>query len=54
MGYAGAANLEDLRTRTRLMRITNAGFIESHPHDADRQGSTQLSSAAIGILAERG
>jgi IMP dehydrogenase len=33
MGYAGAANLEDLRTRARLMRITNAGFIESHPHD---------------------
>ncbi len=33
MGYAGAANLEDLRTRTRLMRITNAGLIESHPHD---------------------
>jgi IMP dehydrogenase len=33
MGYAGAAKLEDLRTRTRLMRITNAGFIESHPHD---------------------
>jgi IMP dehydrogenase len=33
MGYAGAAKLEDLRTRTQLMRITNAGFIESHPHD---------------------
>jgi len=33
MGYAGATNLEDLRTRTRLTRITNAGFIESHPHD---------------------
>ena len=33
MGYAGAATLEDLRTKTRLMRITNAGFIESHPHD---------------------
>jgi IMP dehydrogenase len=33
MGYAGAAKLEDLRTRTRLTRITNAGFIESHPHD---------------------
>ena len=32
MGYAGAT-LEDLRTHTRLMRITNAGFIESHPHD---------------------
>ena len=33
MGYAGAATLNDLRTKTRLMRITNAGFIESHPHD---------------------
>jgi IMP dehydrogenase len=33
MGYAGAATLDDLRTRTRLTRITNAGLIESHPHD---------------------
>lgn len=33
MGYAGAATLEDLRTKVRLMRITNAGHIESHPHD---------------------
>jgi IMP dehydrogenase len=33
MGYAGAASLEDLRTRTHLTRITNAGLIESHPHD---------------------
>jgi IMP dehydrogenase len=33
MGYAGAANLEDLRTKARLTRITNAGFVESHPHD---------------------
>jgi IMP dehydrogenase len=33
MGYAGAATLDDLRTKTRLTRITNAGLIESHPHD---------------------
>ncbi len=33
MGYAGAKSLEDLRTRTSLVRITNAGLIESHPHD---------------------
>jgi IMP dehydrogenase len=33
MGYAGAASLEDLRTKTRLTRITHAGLIESHPHD---------------------
>jgi IMP dehydrogenase len=33
MGYAGAASLEDLRTKTHLTRITHAGLIESHPHD---------------------
>ncbi len=33
MGYAGAATLEDLRTQVKLVRITNAGLIESHPHD---------------------
>ena len=33
MGYAGAASLEELRTKTRLTRITHAGLIESHPHD---------------------
>ncbi len=33
MGYAGAKNLDDLRYNTRLVRITNAGLIESHPHD---------------------
>ncbi len=32
MGYAGAASLDDLRTRTRLVRITSAGLHESHPH----------------------
>jgi IMP dehydrogenase len=33
MGYAGAISLEGLRTETKLVRITNAGLIESHPHD---------------------
>lgn len=33
MGYAGAANLDDLRSKTKLIRITGAGLIESHPHD---------------------
>ena len=32
MGYAGAANLHQLRENTRLVRITNAGLLESHPH----------------------
>jgi IMP dehydrogenase len=33
MGYAGAACLDELHTKARLVRITNAGLIESHPHD---------------------
>ena len=33
MGYAGAADLDDLRHHTRLVRITGAGLRESHPHD---------------------
>jgi IMP dehydrogenase len=33
MGYSGASTLDDLRCKTRLTRITNAGLIESHPHD---------------------
>ena len=30
MGYAGVANLEELRTQVRLMRITGASLVESH------------------------
>ncbi|MEY2973940.1 MAG: inosine-5-monophosphate dehydrogenase, partial [Actinomycetota bacterium] len=33
MGYAGAADLEQLRTGARMMRVTTAGREESHPHD---------------------
>jgi len=33
LGYAGAASLADLRHKARFVRITNAGLIESHPHD---------------------
>ncbi|MFH1927496.1 MAG: IMP dehydrogenase [Chloroflexota bacterium] len=32
MGYIGAANLEELRAKAHFIRITNAAFIESHPH----------------------
>jgi IMP dehydrogenase len=33
MGYVGAATLEELRTRTRFVRITGGGLRESHPHN---------------------
>ena len=33
MGYCGAHNIEELRTKSRFVRITAAGLKESHPHD---------------------
>jgi IMP dehydrogenase len=33
MGYAGAADLDQLRTNARFMRVSTAGREESHPHD---------------------
>ena len=33
MGYCGMATLEDLRTKAKFVKITNASLIESHPHD---------------------
>jgi IMP dehydrogenase len=33
MGYLGCATLEDLRTKTNMVRITSAGLRESHVHD---------------------
>ena len=32
MGYVGAGNIEALRN-AKFVRITHAGFVESHPHD---------------------
>jgi IMP dehydrogenase len=33
MGYTGSATIEDLKTRAKFIRITNAGLSESHVHD---------------------
>lgn len=33
MGYCGKATIEELRTTSEFVRITNASLIESHPHD---------------------
>jgi IMP dehydrogenase len=33
MGYTGSAQIEDLRTRARFVRMTAAGLRESHVHD---------------------
>ena len=33
MGYCGAHDIEELRTKSKFVRITSAGLKESHPHD---------------------
>lgn len=33
MGYCGCATVDELQEKARFIRITNAGLIESHPHD---------------------
>ena len=32
MGYCGAETIEEMKERTRFVRITPAGLLESHPH----------------------
>lgn len=33
MGYTGCATIEEMRTKTQFVRVTNAGMRESHVHD---------------------
>jgi IMP dehydrogenase len=33
MGYTGSRTVEDMRMKTRFVRITHSGYIESHPHN---------------------
>lgn len=33
MGYTGCKTMEDMRTKTQFVRVTNAGMKESHVHD---------------------
>ncbi len=33
MGYVGAASLAELREKARFIEITQAGYVESHPHN---------------------
>jgi IMP dehydrogenase len=33
MGYVGAASIADLWQKAKMVRISNSGLAESHPHD---------------------
>ena len=35
MGYCGCNNIEQLQTKGKFIKITNAGLKESHPHDVE-------------------
>ncbi len=33
MGYCGVKNIEELKTKSKFVKISSAGLRESHPHD---------------------
>lgn len=33
MGYCGTKTIEELKNNSKFIRITNAGLLESHPHN---------------------
>ena len=33
MGYCGARNIAEMKSKTKFVKVTNAGLLESHPHD---------------------
>jgi IMP dehydrogenase len=33
MGYCGVTTIDELRSKPRFVRVTDAGLRESHPHD---------------------
>jgi IMP dehydrogenase len=35
MGYCGCANIEEMHAKAKLIRITDSGVRESHPHDVN-------------------
>ena len=35
MGYCGAKDIPTLKEVAKFIRITNAGLLESHPHDVE-------------------
>jgi IMP dehydrogenase len=33
MGYCGSKNIQEMKTNTQFVKISNSGLRESHPHD---------------------
>jgi IMP dehydrogenase len=55
MGYCGTQNIEELRTRTRFIKVSAAAVQESHPHDiAITQEAPNYSSRAEYASSEGG
>lgn len=43
MGYLGVSSITEMHAKAEFVEITGAGIRESHVHDADHQGSAELS-----------
>lgn len=55
MGYCGTRNIEELRTKTRFIKVSGAAVQESHPHDiAITHEAPNYSSRSYAVDAEGG
>lgn len=55
MGYCGARNIEELRTRSRFIQVSAASVQESHPHDiAITQEAPNYSSRVVHASTDAG
>ena len=55
MGYCGTRNIEELRTKTRFIKVSGAAVQESHPHDiAITHEAPNYSSRSNAVDAEDG
>ena len=42
MGYCGTGTIEELKTKSKFIKITNAGLRESHPHNINITKEVQI------------
>ncbi|QDU34584.1 Inosine-5'-monophosphate dehydrogenase [Poriferisphaera corsica] len=51
MGYCGTRTIDELREKSRFVRVSSAGMVESHPHDiAITRESPNYSAGGMGTL----
>ena len=53
MGYTGNSTVDEMKSECKFVRITNAGLSESHVHDVEIRGGSQLQEVDDGAIGSR-